>query len=209
MIDIPESVRTLIPGVEARYSEPQRHYHDLVHLKDVLAGVQELAAHATDAKAVWLAALYHDAVYDPARKDNEEQSAALATRELTAAGVFPGLVTEVHRLVLTTKNHLASVDANARTLADADCRVLAGTPAQYAHYARGIRKEYGMHPWPAYAAGRSAFLRKMLAGGRVFFFRGPEADARAMANMRREVAALSVPKVILARLLGRDPLAAL
>jgi len=209
MIDLPESVKALVPGVEARYREPQRHYHDLVHLKDVLAGVHELAAHATDANAVWLAALYHDAVYDPSRKDNEEQSADLATRELTAAGVAPDLVAEVHRLVLTTKNHLASADANAQTLADADCRVLAGTPAQYAHYARGIRQEYSMHPWPAYAAGRGAFLRKMLAGGKVFFFRGADAEARALSNMRRELAALSVPKVILARLLDRDPLATL
>ena len=78
-----------IAGTGARllgaYGSPDRTYHDLRHLTEVLQRVDELAAEATDPDLVRLAAWYHDAVYDtsagpPAGVDlsNEERSARLA-----------------------------------------------------------------------------------------------------------------------------------
>ncbi|MGH3379956.1 MAG: HD domain-containing protein, partial [Actinoallomurus sp.] len=68
------------PGPEAigadllrRYAEPHRRYHTTTHLAEVLDHVGELAGEAADADAVRLAAWFHDAVYDPARGDNEER----------------------------------------------------------------------------------------------------------------------------------------
>ncbi|KEG07189.1 hypothetical protein DQ04_10621020 [Trypanosoma grayi] len=70
-----------------RYSEPQRRYHTLAHLEEML---QQLARYQAGAPAahrlplegdttrclvVELALLFHDAVYDPRRGDNEERSA--------------------------------------------------------------------------------------------------------------------------------------
>src|SRR3954469_6456727 len=75
-----------------RWSEPHRGYHNVDHLAAVLDTIGEYAATAGDADAVRLAAWYHDAVYDPARADNEAASAALAVTELTALGVGAGIV---------------------------------------------------------------------------------------------------------------------
>ena len=61
-----------------------RGYHDLRHLAEVCARLEELAAGgaAYDRDAVLLAAWFHDAVYDGER-DAEERSAAWAEDALT------------------------------------------------------------------------------------------------------------------------------
>jgi predicted metal-dependent HD superfamily phosphohydrolase len=43
------------------WAEPARRYHTPAHLRDVLDGVNQLAAHATNVTSVRLAAWYHDA----------------------------------------------------------------------------------------------------------------------------------------------------
>ncbi|RNF02378.1 uncharacterized protein Tco025E_08391 [Trypanosoma conorhini] len=72
--------------IVARYTEPQRHYHTMAHLEEMLGCFERFqseapVAHrlpAADPRRVVLelAILFHDAVYDPRRDDNEECSAA-------------------------------------------------------------------------------------------------------------------------------------
>ena len=59
------------------YAEPHRHYHTLDHIADLLRLLEKHGG-VSDADAVKLAILFHDAVYDPARQDNEAASARLA-----------------------------------------------------------------------------------------------------------------------------------
>src|SRR4051812_1031854 len=124
--------------VEA-WSEPHRRYHDLAHLAAVLGIVGELAGAAADPDAVRLAAWYHDAVYDPESRDNEEVSATRARAGLR--GLVPDeRLDEVERLVRLTAGHdPAPDDANGGVLWDADLAVLAAPPEAYAAYASAIR----------------------------------------------------------------------
>src|SRR5262249_41743880 len=55
----------------AAYGEPGRYYHNLDHVRAVLHTIDELARLASEPAAVYLAAWFHDAVYDPRRGDNE------------------------------------------------------------------------------------------------------------------------------------------
>ncbi|MFH8383659.1 hypothetical protein ACH4E7_22370 [Kitasatospora sp. NPDC018058] len=147
-----------------RWSEPQRRYHTPEHLDAVLRYVDELAGHAADPDAVRLAAWFHDAVYRPDRSENEERSAALAVRALTAAGLPAARVAEVERLVLLTVTHdPAPGDRDGEVLCDADLAVLGGSPEAYAAYAAAVREEYGFVPDPDFRAGRAAVLRQLLA----------------------------------------------
>jgi len=124
------------------WGEPTRQYHNLTHLQHVLRRVAELAAHATDLRAVRLAAWYHDAVYDGA-PDDEERSAQRAEAELTEARLDAVLVAEVARLVRLTAGHdPAPDDANGETLCDADLAILAAPAEEYAAYTRAVRAEY-------------------------------------------------------------------
>ncbi|HET8644017.1 MAG TPA: hypothetical protein VFO85_00935, partial [Vicinamibacteria bacterium] len=166
------AARTLLAPLAAAYGEPQRRYHDRTHLAEMLEAVHALRSRCRDFRAVLLAAWYHDAVYQPERRDNEAQSAAWARRALPAAGFAPELVAEVERLVLgTDPASPPPADADAQVIHDADRRVWAAPPARYAEYARGIRAEYGRFSWTRYAAGRGRFLEGALRragdGGRL------------------------------------------
>lgn len=178
----------------ARYTEPHRHYHTVGHLADVLAGVDELADVATDIHAVRLAALFHDAVYDPLRDDNEHRSADLAVSVLGILSVEPGLVAEVARLVRLTADHETGPDdRDGAVLCDADLAVLARGPAGYDAYVRAVRSEYQLLDEPTWRTGRAGVLRRLLARPRLYrTARYTERfEAAARANLMGELAALT------------------
>ncbi|MDN3352748.1 metal-dependent phosphohydrolase [Actinomadura sp. DC4] len=170
-----------------RYAEPHRRYHTLDHLAAVLDGVDALAAEADDVEAVRLAAWFHDAVYDPARGDNEERSAVLAEQALAGTGLP---VAEVARLVrLTTTHDPQEGDRNGAVLSDADLAILAAGPERYAAYAAAVREEYAAVPDEAFRAGRADVLRSLL--GLPALFRTPAGherwEAAARHNLRTEL----------------------
>ncbi|WP_309053366.1 hypothetical protein [Streptomyces sp.] len=180
----------------ARWSEPQRRYHTVDHLRAVLDRIDELAdqgGEGGELELVRLAAWFHDAVYRPDRSENEERSAALAEKALTEAGLTDREVTEVARLVRLTVTHdPAPGDLNGETLCDADLAVLAGDPDTYGGYVAAVREEYGFVPGDAFRTGRAAVLRQLLALPRLF--RTPYGAAaweeRARENLERELAEL-------------------
>ena len=174
-----------------RYAEPHRRYHDLAHLDDVLRHVDELAEHARDVHVVRLAAWFHDAVYDPTASDNEESSARLAETTLAELRVEDGIVAEVARLVRGTADHApAPDDLDAAVLCDADLAILASGPERYQVYVEAVRAEYEHVDDGAFASGRAAVLRGLLA--RDPMFSTPTGrdrwEAAARANVDRRAA---------------------
>ena len=174
----------------AAYGDSARRYHDLRHLSQVLAWVDELATEASDIVAVRLAAWFHDAVYDVHATDNEEQSAQLAESTLSGTDVPSGRIAEVARLVRLTDTHAAAADdSNGKVLCDADLAVLAGGPDAYAAYARAVRVEYAHVPESDFRRGRAAVLQALMdlphlfgtARGRV------EWEPIARANLKAEL----------------------
>ena len=78
------------PGLDASvlmasYRHPSRAYHNLAHIVqclDVLSAY-ERGASTTVPMEVRVAVFYHDVIYDPTRKDNEEASARFAREALS------------------------------------------------------------------------------------------------------------------------------
>ncbi len=176
----------------AAYDAPARGYHDLTHLAEVLAHVDLLAEEADNLRAVVLAAWFHDAVYDGGA-DDEEQSAEWAEAELPEAGVPPGTVAAVGRLVRLTSTHRpAPDDRDGQVLSDADLAILAADAGRYAAYVAGVRAEYAAVPDADFRRGRAAVLRDLLAKPAVFHTgRGRRLwEEPARANVERELAAL-------------------
>ena len=179
-------------AVIASWAESSRRYHDLNHLCDVLHGVDQLAAHATDPTAVRLAAWYHDVIYR-GRPDDELSSAARAERELIDLDVDRALVTEVARLVRLTATHDPEFgDRNGETLCDADLAILASPADRYAHYTAAVRAEYADTPDDQFRTGRAALLSSLLAGPSLF--RTPhgrrEWETPARSNLAAELRTL-------------------
>ena len=177
-----------------RWSEPHRAYHDVEHLAEVLAALDELADPAP--RAVRLAAWFHDAVYDPQRDDNEERSAQLAEVTLADAGLDPAEVVEVQRLVRLTATHdPAAEDSDGHLLCDADLAILGSSSARYARYVEAVRREYGYVAEPEFRAGRTQILRGFLDRPAIYRTSlGRERwESAARRNISEELAAFEGP----------------
>ena len=182
-----------LDALRTRYAEPHRAYHTQAHLDAVLAGVTAAHPHLVHAHTVELAAWYHDAIYDPARTDNEECSARLLEDELPGLAT-PTQIAHAARLVRATADHALpdgtepGLRADAAVFLDLDMAVLGADPAAYDAYEQGIAAEYvPVHGAAGYSAGRVHFLRGMLARQRLFHTDVAHAalDAAARENLRR------------------------
>lgn len=184
-------------ALQAAYATPPRAYHGWPHVQAVLAHWAEVAAGPGWSRPAesWLAVLYHDAVYNAGRADNEARSADLAVehagRWLPDAGIDTARVAE---LILLTARHgsLApgDVDADAALFLDCDMAILGADPATFDAYDRGIAAEYrGKVPGWLFRLNRRRFLKGVLARERIFLsdFFHARLDAQARRNLRRAV----------------------
>ncbi|MDV5147413.1 hypothetical protein R1T08_25365 [Streptomyces sp. SBC-4] len=181
----------------SRWSEPQRRYHTVDHLRAVLDRIDELAdqgGEGGELELVRLAAWFHDAVYRPDRSENEERSAVLAERALTEAGLTEHEVREVARLVRLTVSHDPGTgDLNGETLCDADLAILATRPDTYGGYVAAVREEYAFVPEADFRKGRAAVLRQLLSLPRLFHtpYGAAVWEERARDNMEKELKELT------------------
>jgi predicted metal-dependent HD superfamily phosphohydrolase len=179
----------------ARYSEPHRRYHTMVHIEDCLAQVAASTDMDEDQRALMDAAIwFHDAIYDATRGDNEAESAKLAAERLSAAGADQAFVDEVVRLILLTAGHSVQAgDVLGARLVSIDLSILGAEADRYDAYAAAIRQEYAHVPEPLYRAGRAAILGRFLEGGCLFAdpVWAERLEAQARANLTREIAALT------------------
>ena len=180
--------------LRAAYAEPHRHYHDIRHIEACLGELTALEGLSADERRILEYAIWwHDAVYDPTRSDNEEQSAVLAERELAQLDVDPATRETVARLIRLTRDHkVAPGDRLGTLLVSIDLSILGRPAAEYDVYAAAIRGEYAHVPDAMYRTGRAAVLRRFLAVPAIYpdpeFRRRYEQQARA--NLAREIARL-------------------
>ncbi len=185
--------------LETWYGEPQRHYHSWGHIAwclDQLGSLVDERVGIEHAADVFAALLFHDAVYDPSRKDNEAASARLARDHAPEA--FPTAdLDRVERLILLTARHgrlvLEELTLEERLFLDVDTSVLGGDEVAYRAYADGVRREYEPSAGRVrYTLGRKGFLLSLLAAPRIFLsdrYRG-RLEARARENVKRELLGL-------------------
>ena len=147
----------------AHYSEPHRAYHNLAHVLDCLEQFAPARHLAHDGISVEMAIWYHDAIYDPRAKDNEEHSADLAASVADELGLSASFKETVNALILATKKHDASLARDAAVLVDVDLSILGRAPQRFDEYEHQIRQEYDWVPADVFAAGRSAVLETFLA----------------------------------------------
>lgn len=147
-----------------RWGEDHRKYHSRTHLLSVLEALDLLSEPAAPARPAALAAWFHDAVYEGIAGQDEEQSARLAEDRLAVAGLPGAEIDEVARLVRLTSTHSPEPGDHAGALlCDADLSILGAEPAAYARYLDAVRKDYAHVGDAAFAAGRAAVVRRLLA----------------------------------------------
>ena len=182
---------TMLERLAARYAEPQRHYHTWAHVLACFDARDQL----TRAKSpeIDLALLFHDAIYEPLAKDNEDKSAELLVEEGRRAWLDDGVLLRARALVAVTKHDAEPAGSEeACIVVDADLSILGADAARFDVYEDEVRREYAVVPEPAYVAGRRAVLQGFLARPKIYATRrGQELwEARARENLARSLARL-------------------
>ena len=186
-----------LAALVAHYSEPHRAYHNLAHVMDCLEQFEAVRSLVHDPTTVEMAIWYHDAIYDPRAKDNEEQSADLAVSITNAAGLADSFKSTVKTLILATKKHEASLDPDAAVIVDVDLSILGQNPARFDLYESQIRQEYNWVSAEAFAVGRTAVLETFLARPAIYateFFKS-KYERQARENIKRSIQTLSCQKI--------------
>lgn len=183
-----------IDGIITAYSEPHRRYHGLSHLVHIFDELDRWETELVTPQRCWMAAWYHDIIYDPKGAENETLSAKRAARELPQLGAPVALVKDVRTLIPATADHQSGGrDRDDALFLDIDFSIL-GAPAEiYDIHAEQIREEYSWAPDDLYRQGRAKFLDTAQARERTFVTDEFETrfGAQARTKMRREFNSLA------------------
>ena len=184
-------------ALRQRHGEPQRHYHTWAHIEALLGHYRRWVRYLNRPGPVLWALYWHDAIYDPKAKDNEEKSAQLLEQE-AAGHLSPHDIEFAAAIIRATATHtvaegLPAQDAGDLALfLDMDLSILGAPEAVYDRYEQDIRAEYAFVPEEAYRAGRGAILKGFLSRPRLYFtdIAHAEWDTAARANLARALRAL-------------------
>ena len=162
----------IVAQARAFHSDPARGYHGWDHPLALLRHFEGVRDRLHDPIAVEAAILFHDAIYDPKRSDNEPLSAKLAAQVLEGR-VEPDTLARTVRMIEATQFHALRDDISAEEghdtaiFLDLDLSILGASPEAFDAYEEGVRKEYGFVPEDAFKAGRAAILERSHARERL------------------------------------------
>jgi predicted metal-dependent HD superfamily phosphohydrolase len=183
-LDAPDDLRQRLMVV---YEQPHRHYHSLQHLQECIVHFETAMGLANHPSEVEMALWFHDAIYDPHAKDNEQRSADWAVAELTRQGVGAASAQRVHALIMATCHRATPSDPDQQLLVDIDLSILGASPARFAEYDAQVRAEYDWVETGVYQTKRKTVLKGFLDRPTIYstaFFR-ERYEQQARANLQR------------------------
>jgi len=194
----PKQINRLWQNIVTRYGEPQRAYHTLDHIEQLLVQFESIKHHLSEPHIIALALYYHDVIYDPTCSDNELKSAEFATDTLSSY-LNTKQCQQIYALIMMTANHQIDtlVDSDkyndAAYLLDMDLSILGAPWSAYEQYAKAIRQEYTHVADDSYRDGRTAVLQGLLAHPKLYltdhYYNQLETQARA--NIKHELTSLA------------------
>lgn len=185
-------VRECWQQIEDAYRARRRYYHNLQHLRQLLAQADRYLSLLQDYDGIRFSIFYHDIIYSSLRKDNELRSAVLAGKMLDKIG-FPTLrANRVLRQIRATQQHTipgGPADPDLPYFLDFDLAILGSDWDTYQNYTRQIRREYQIYPGWMYRKGRRKVLIHFLERSRLFFtsLYFEHYEFRARENLNREL----------------------
>lgn len=160
-------VKQCVEIVYKQYNASNRHYHTLNHILKLLLHIEKATISNSDKYTLYIVAIFHDVIYNPAKKDNEFQSALFAKKWLTKLKVNTEFIITVCKLIEATATH-ESDNKLSQLFNDMDLSILGAEAKEYKYYCAQIRKEYCTIPYLLYKIGRKRFLKSMLSKPRIF-----------------------------------------
>lgn len=148
----------VLDDVAARWCERQRVWHGPDHLRAMLQEISTLPQ-GEERDVLQLAAVYHDAIYDPRGSDNEEQSAVLLLSH--AADPRSPFIARVVEIIVASKWGEPPATPLAQRFFAMDTQQLSDACPLHERlaYERAIFREFQFAPWTVYREKRAAFLQ--------------------------------------------------
>jgi predicted metal-dependent HD superfamily phosphohydrolase len=179
----------LVKMVKPHYDFHYRFYHNFDHIQNMIDGHQRCFGQMSISE--YLAILYHDVVYDPLSRTNEENSVRMM---LMHREKFPALIDDsdvqiASNIIMHTKHSNSLIPAYAARVVDVDLMILGSDPETYAKYVSNVRREYSMFSDDQWNEGRikvlDHFLDSVLIFGTLELYELFEDQARH--NMQQEL----------------------
>ena len=164
------------------YSEPQRYYHTLDHIEHCLSLFDKICSEVENPEALELAIWYHDVVYTPGAKDNEQLSADLFMAK--SHGVFDDAQRDtIYRHIMATV-HDGSEYGNTDTqfMLDIDLSSFGRPWPEFIQDSDNLRLEMKDQPDEVFYQKQATFQDKLFGQPRFFksdyFYQKYEIQAR-------------------------------
>ena len=178
-------------SVIERYNEPHRYYHNMDHLMNLLSAIEAKRYEPEARLSLSLMAVFHDAVYDPRNKDNEEKSAELAEAFLSDINFDKEKQKEIIQAILDTKNHHLATSYLSKRFCELDlASLLYGDVATLVRDEKNLFREFQYRDVAMYKAGRRAFLTEFIETWKDKF---PEIEKKLLKHL--EYIDAWVPKI--------------
>ena len=181
----------VLADLRRRYAEPQRHYHTWDHIEALLRWFGQRRDHLHDPLSVELAILFHDAVYDPTRSDNEAESARLLM-DADLPGVDDTVRARAVCMIEATARHEIPEGLEPADMAeflDMDLSILGARTDVFDAYEQAIRREYAFVPEALYREARRGILQRFLEREQLYFsdWGRERFEATARVNLHRSI----------------------
>jgi predicted metal-dependent HD superfamily phosphohydrolase len=187
----PHAINSLWMELEKAYSAASRQYHNVTHLKEMIALFDIHHTRLQQPTEILYSIFYHDIVYKTTRKDNELKSAELALANLPQDAKLDKQL--VFDAICATQLHQHNTNEDINYLIDFDLKILSKPWDEYLLYCQQIRKEYKIYPNILYKPGRKKALQHFLEQEFVYntaLFRELY-DAVAKENLSNEISLLT------------------
>jgi len=163
----PKISNALLKRVLEAYTASDRQYHNEEHIRTLLMCIDGQRLTNEGRITLLLATFYHDVVYVPGSKRNEEKSAAMLKECFCEVSKGKELVEKATAIVLDTKHH-ETTDELSQLFLDMDLAILGAEPSRYRQYCEQIRKEFQNVPEFLYRKGRKRFVSERIRKQPIF-----------------------------------------
>lgn len=177
------------------YSEPHRYYHNLQHISELLNKAKNLVKiynlSVSEANCLMTAIWFHDAVYNPMSKTNEDDSIKLLNDFVDDVNLLNlDELKIVSEMIAATKNHLNHPRGNKLIdlFLDLDLSILGASSVRFNEYCDQIRQEYIFVDDKTYSVERKKILNHFLTYQSLFRTEwGKKLSDSANQNLTKEL----------------------
>lgn len=145
------------------YNEPHRFYHNCKHIAGIILHIRHLFSgefeKSEECDLLYQAAIFHDIIYDPRSKTNEDDSIALMY-EMLKDEKDPSYLKKLEGIINATKYTTNNLTQDELLFCKLDLFGLEGQFEDVLADEKKIRKEFQFVDWPVYQLERVKILDK-------------------------------------------------